>query len=367
MKFDETFNSKQFYRFTGPPEHWLTAVKFMTWGLEQKYLERWKEIQPGDVFFIHSTTGDSSLFKNAESGIIGIGIVGADFAIKDNPLWLFETKNKINKWPLLVPLSEVYLFSSIDDPKTWENPNESNNSQTESLITQLLKNRIPVSSIKGFPPMGSFSAVSNEVVKQILLDKRPLYVITGKIDEEIKSSKPTKLLEVKSATETLRYADSLSMFDEIKTRVVNKENSTFVRNNELLSRAEEVHSSIIESLIGIFKSKGYKTLSNRFVDLFAHNDEKSFLFEVKSTENNNFRSQARKGIVQLFEYDYFEIKKFEEDNNLKFEQKSKILVPSQRPTDVNYVSFINSLEIGLGVVEDGVVNSLGEDFGISRI
>ena len=40
INFRPSLEAKGFYRFTGPPEHWLTGIKFMTWGLEQKYLDR---------------------------------------------------------------------------------------------------------------------------------------------------------------------------------------------------------------------------------------------------------------------------------------------------------------------------------------
>lgn len=70
MNFNSALNTKQFYRFTGPPEHWLTALKYMTWGLEAKMESRWKKIQTGDIFFIHSTGPNSSVFPNAVSGII---------------------------------------------------------------------------------------------------------------------------------------------------------------------------------------------------------------------------------------------------------------------------------------------------------
>ena len=35
MDFTPSLESKSFFRFTGPPEHWLTAVKYMTWGVER--------------------------------------------------------------------------------------------------------------------------------------------------------------------------------------------------------------------------------------------------------------------------------------------------------------------------------------------
>ncbi len=120
-------------------------------------------------------------------------------------------------------------------------------------------------------------------------------------------------------------------------------------------------------MIEIFRSKGYDTRSNKFVDLFAYNKEQSFLLEVKSTENKNFRSQARKGIVQLFENDYFDITKFVNENNLSFDQKYKILVPSQIPGDKKYVEFINYLKTGVAVIENKTIKPVGNDFGFSKI
>src|SRR3989344_8879396 len=135
MDFSSVLKTKQFFRFTGPPEHWLTALKYWTWGLEESHRSRWRKIQTGDVFFIHSTGAQTSAFPNAASGIIGIGVVGFDFSIKDNYLWHFEIKNNINRWPLLIPLTEIYLFGEVPDPATWESPAPSNDAFTAPLIT----------------------------------------------------------------------------------------------------------------------------------------------------------------------------------------------------------------------------------------
>ena len=62
MDFDSALRSRHFFRFTGPPEHWLTAIKYMTWGLERHLEERWQKIQTGDIFFIHSTGSQNSAF-----------------------------------------------------------------------------------------------------------------------------------------------------------------------------------------------------------------------------------------------------------------------------------------------------------------
>lgn len=369
MQPDSVLKTKQFFRFTGPPEHWLTAVKFMTWGLEKKYYDRWQEIESGDIFFIHSTGASSSAFRNAESGIIGLGVIGPDFSIKDSPLWYYEHEHKVNKWPLLVPLSEIYLFSGLPLPETWDSPLPSNWKETERLINALLKNAIPLGEIEGFPQMGSFSAVSREVAQQILFNKKPLYLYSGESyqSDQITSTREPRLREVKSSEEIVRYADTLKVFDSVKARVIREPTSTYMRDNDLLERAESTHKTILEQLIELFRSKGYQILSSPRVDLFAHNGQRAFLFDAKSTENRNFRSQVRKGLAQLLEYDYFEVEKFAQDNKLNFKERFKLIALSKKPTDDPYVKFLNTLKIGLTLPDRNSLKPIGEDFGFSEV
>jgi|WetSurMetagenome_2_1015567.scaffolds.fasta_scaffold19492_3 hypothetical protein len=374
MDFNTVLRAKSFFRFTGPPEHWLTAIKFMTWGLEENLRNRWVKIRPGDIFFIHST--QKSEFKNARSGIIGLGVVGPDFSEKKNPLWFYETLKNVNRWPLLIPLSEVYLFSELPSPSTWDNPAPNNAAKTTRLIDLLLVNYIPLNKIPGFPQMGSFSSVSSEVVDSILFDKRPLYLYAGY--EEMKLSEVNAILdiktelmdrqldEIKNASEALRYADTLKIFDNVKTRIIKEPVSYYMRDNEILDRANSTHATILQQLIDLFRKHGYDTRSSRTVDLFAHNEKTAFLFEVKSTENTNFRSQARKGIAQLFEYEYFDVRKFAQDNKFIFEQKHKLIIPSQIPQDDRYVEFINNLKIGVALVGENNLQPVGEDLGFSK-
>lgn len=340
----------------------------MTWGLEEKHRASWKKIQTGDIFFIHSTGQQTSAFPNASSGIIGIGVVGFDFSMKETPLWHYEIKNKVNRWPLLVPLTEVYLFSEIPDPASWNSPEPSNDQATYKLIDQLLKNRVPISDIKGFPQMGSFSRVSFDVAQQILFRDRLLYLYSGHSKRGIikNEEKPSDLSEVHNATETLRSAASLRFLEEINKRLIIKPYSLVFRDNDILARAESSHHYVLQELIIMFRQKGYSTLSNKHVDLFAHDGKRSFLFEVKSTENRNFRVQARKGIVQLYEYDYFEINKFKKETGINFQNQYRILAPSQEPKDTKYIEFINNLNLGVAIVEHGNLKPIGEDSGFSN-
>lgn len=375
MDIQSVLTTKNLFRFTGPPEHWLTAVKYMTWGLEEHLRDRWVKIRPGDIFFIHST--QNSEFKNAKSGIIGLGVVGPDFSEKKNPLWFYETANNVNRWPLLIPLSEIYLFSDLPAANTWENPTTENISATTRLIDQLLVNSISLNNIPEFPKMGSFSSVRPDVASKILLDRRPLYLHTGFEGESklIKNDSPStgresadrNLDKINTANEALRYVDTLQMLDSVKTRIIREPTSEYIRDNETLDRANAVHQTILQQLIELFKSHGYDTRFSRTVDLFAHNGESAFLFEVKSTESNNFRTQARKGIAQLFEYEYFDVQKFAQDNNLTFSQKHKLIVPSREPADTCYVEFINSLKIGVAMITEGNLKPVGIDLGYSKI
>lgn len=377
MNLDQVLKAKQFFRFTGPPEHWLTAVKFMTWGLNEGQKSAWEKLRPGDIFFIHSTGSGNSAFKNAKSGIIGLGVIGPNFSRKDGFLWYDEVLKNKNEWPYLVPLSEIYLFSELPPVSTWSNPNPNTRDETIRLVNMLLSNSIPLGQIQGFPQMGSFSSVRPEVADQILFDKRPLFLYTemGELQKSEDSSDlkmeessiNRQMDKIKNASEALRYADTLKIFDSVSSRIIREPTSQYIRDNETLDRANSIHQSILQQLIDLFQKHGYDTRYSRTVDLFAHNDKKAFLFEVKSTENNNFRAQARKGIAQLFEYEYFDVQKFADDNQLQFENKHKIIVPSQEPQDKKYIEFINSLQIGVAMAEKDILTPVGLDLGFTNI
>lgn len=178
---------------------------------------------------------------------------------------------------------------------------------------------------------------------------------------------PSNFLEVRSAPETLRHTASLRFVESIKERIILKPNSLVERDNDILARAEKSHYSISKNLIDIFRSKGYDTFVNNHVDLFAHNKSRSYLIEVKSTENRNFRTQARKAIAQLYEYDYFDISKYKKEKEIDFTEQYRIFVPSRESNDGKYVSFINFLELGVGIVKDNTIQAVGKDFGISKI
>jgi len=362
-------NKKQFYKFTGPPENWITAIKYMTWGLEKKYFSTWSNIMPGDIFLMHSMSTNTRL-RNAKSTIIGFGIVGTERKKeKKEFLWIEEKEKHINKWPLLVPFSEIYLFSRFPASQSLPDVTNNNLDRINQLATQLLLHAIPLRYVPDFPVMGSFSTIKNNVAKYILNLPNQIFIFTSPkgLNE---TYTPSPLLPLEKKEDIFRYGESFSFLKDIKKKIANKEGpneSIFFRDNTLLERANNAHQYTLGKLKSLFENKGYNIYFNKHVDLFATNNQKSYLFEVKSYRNSNFLSQSRKGIVQLFEYEYFEIKKFYNDKKLPELTTFKNLAFSKEPEDINYISFINSLKLGVTFFENSELKSSGKAFGINQI
>jgi hypothetical protein len=332
-----SLRNRQLHKFTGPPENWITAIKFMTWGLKDDYRNQWAKILPGDIFLMHSTSTNTRV-EGAKSSVIGFGVVGSNPTVKSGPLWVQERESGQNIWPLLVPFSEIYLFSPYFENHVVPEPTVSNTDEVSLASLAILENAVPLSLLTGFPQMGSFSSVKSEVVQQIFDNIGHLYVIGSSTAG--KDYTPTPLMKLDNVKDESRYATSLQTLDDVKKKTFTAKGSTFAKDPVLLERAEEAHQATLEKLMNIFKQAGYDTYFNKHVDLFAVNYRNSFLFEVKSNENKNFLPQARKGIVQLFEYEYFEIEKFHNDKQLKT-KIFKNLTFSSAPTNHEYDEFMN--------------------------
>lgn len=356
-------SKKQLYKFTGPPENWVTAIKFMTWGLEEKYRDQWGNIMPGDIFLMHSTSTKTRV-KGADSAIIGFGVVGVNPIIKNNPLWLEEIEKNINKWPLLVPFSEIYLFSPYFKNNIVPEPTKNNISEVSSVSLEILKNSRQLSTIEGFPQMGSFSSVKPEVVEQIFSGIKNLYVIGQ--NSTSTDYVPTPLVRLDNVKDQNRYGTTLQNLDIVKNKTFTAKGSSYSKDPVLLERAEKAHQDTLEKLMNIFNEVGYDIYYNKHVDLFATKEDKSYLFEVKSNENRNFLPQARKGVVQLFEYEYFEIQKFQAENKAS-STVFKNLAFSKQPTDVGYTQFMNSLNLGVCYFDKNNLKTTGREIGINYL
>jgi hypothetical protein len=354
--------NRNFFRFTGPPENWLTAIKFMTWGLEEKYLDRWKKIKSGDVFLMHSTV-ESSFGAKTKSSVVGLGVVGGKFRRKDDYLWIQEIRGKVNRWPLLVPFSEIYLFSEVPPAHTWEAPGTVDDSKIPQLIAALLLNAIPIKSFgEKFPVMGSWSGVRNELIDELFSKGQPsLYEEFYNNPYSDTEGEVSEFQKIQKSEETLRNIPTLKFLDgdKVKVRKIKDDKSSFERDNALLERAEESHADVLQSAIDFFKKYGFDTWSNQHVDLLAESEDQAFLVEVKSTLNRNFRTQARRAVGQLFEYEHFDIRSHFEKVQ-KDKKISKVLMVTDNPSDSEYTRFLNALKIGLAWPKGTRISAAGD-------
>ncbi len=351
-------SDREVYRFTGPPENWLTAIKYMTWGLEKKHLKYWQKIEPGDIFLMHSTS-TNTLVKGAPSSVVGFGVVAPNFNKKEGPLWLRELQERRNIWPLLVPFSEIYLFSKLRLHDVLYGPDGRNDEVVIAEAKELLSRSVPLPS--EFPKMGSFSRVKPELVVQIFTRAEKFYLYNSVGTTHESPSKSSELKKVGSAEEVtaIRKPATLEQLQAVKRKTIKLGEATYTKDLQTLEKAETAHQETLQMLFELLKSYGYETYNNRHVDLFAVKNDHSFLFEIKSLTAKNFRPQARKGIVQLFEYEYFEIRKFFENDKVAA-RPNKVLIFSEGPSDTNYIDFMNNLNISAGFFSESKLQPSGK-------
>jgi hypothetical protein len=359
-------NIKSIYRVTGTPENFLTALRFKVWGFNKENEKYWKKLLPGDIIFFHSKGTDSKFVKRPQSCIIGFGVVGNNFFEDSKPLWIDE-KIESKAYPFKFSFSEFYLFADIPVNDDWDSTTLDKFEITQKIILKLLEAAIPLSDLDRFPHMGSYSGIQNQGIKRTLLDStKKLVFYEGDQNTDV-ITKSVELKELSNEAEALRYGTTLTVFDDIKERIVKEPRAAYGFNIERLAKAEKAHYNIVSHLRLLFANKGYQVFFNNHVDLFAYKNKNALLVEAKSIENKNFISQSREGIAQLFEYNYFEVSKFKRDKNLSFSDEVKLLATSDEPNNLEYIKFINSLDIKTIAVKNNNVINYGESVNIDSL
>ena len=98
-------------------------------------------------------------------------------------------------------------------------------------------------------------------------------------------------------------AYKLEDYDEAERRIKTRSGLTTVLVDETTKeRAEASHSRLIHMMAERIRGLGAVPKANRLIDLSAQVDDSIYLFEMKSTTEDNARSQVRRGLSQLYEY-----------------------------------------------------------------
>ncbi len=368
MRLSALQDTKAIYRVTGTPENYLTALRSSTWGFRDnpRLLSQWTKLQPGDVIFFHSSQSESRFLptKELSSRVVGFGVVGNHFFTGTTPLWIEEFEEGRVIYPHRFHFSEIYLFADIPVAGDWDSQSLAKQAPTADLLRRLLAAGIPLKELPNFPKMGSYSSIQDGPTKEALLaGTRGLYAYrTREEDEDALPTRLTALAEVRGEKDLLRHTTGLTQFEDVGGRVLRLDDGHRQVDLRKLQRAETAHADILSLLFRKLSERGYECFKNNHIDLLAvHADQgRSLLIEAKSNEGDNFRAQARKGIAQLFEYNYFEMERFKADRGLKLSQEYQVLAFSQAPKDADYLGFLNTLRIRTLVAQAEAITPLGD-------
>ena len=368
MRLSALQDTKAIYRVTGTPENYLTALRSSTWGFRDnpRLLSQWTKLQPGDVIFFHSSQSESRFLptKELSSRVVGFGVVGNHFFTGTTPLWIEEFEEGRVIYPHRFHFSEIYLFADIPVAGDWDSQSLAKQAPTADLLRRLLAAGIPLKELPNFPKMGSYSSIQDGPTKEALLaGTRGLYAYrTREEDEDALPTRLTALEEVRGEKDLLRHTTGLTQFEDVGGRVLRLDDGHRQVDLRKLQRAETAHADILSLLFRKLSERGYECFKNNHIDLLAvHADQgRSLLIEAKSNEGDNFRAQARKGIAQLFEYNYFEMERFKADRGLKLTKEHQVLAFSQAPRDADYLGFLNTLRIRTLVAQAEAITPLGD-------
>lgn len=206
------------YRFTGPPENWITGIGLGKWAVNENNKSLWDKLEPGDIALLHSTA-KSSYSSKVSSSVIGYAIIASKKWVKNENWWIQEKEAGENMWPYVFSLDELYLFSdklNIDFSgdiidKSRDNIKREVEALAASGITLALLNDTArqknslAAEIPNFPVNGSASGV-NPAYENLILDKiENYYLYNGttnakiedrlaeEIDDQIENSDKEKL------------------------------------------------------------------------------------------------------------------------------------------------------------------------------
>ena len=379
MRLSALQNVKAIYRVTGTPENYLTALRSSTWGFKDdpRLRSQWKKLQPGDIIFFHSSQSGSRFLRKNElsSKVVGFGVVGNHFFEGEEPLWIEEFEERKVIYPWRFHFSEVYLFAEVPPIEGWQTQNLSTAEATRNVLRRMLKAGIPLGEMPQFPRMGSYSSIQDPDTKAALLTStRELFAYRTRDEEEdALPSKHTEMREVDRAEDVVRNGTTLLEFDDIRDRVVRADDGKRQIDVGKLREANRSHTEILRQLLEIFRGRGYTCYQNNHIDLLAISGDRSrsVLVEAKSIENANFIPQARKGIVQLFEYNHFEVAEYKRNHGIRPATEHQLLALSRSPGSSqdakDYLGFINSLKIRAAAVQDGAIQPLADLTGAAEL
>jgi len=174
-------------------------------------------------------------------------------------------------------------------------------------------------------------ALAKAVGNRLVFDKLPLAVPLVRYEADDEPIFPN------------RY--DLKEYQEQAQRVVSKKEAIeYYVDRAKRERASNSHETLVRLMAERLRRCGAVPKANRYVDLSARLDEKDYLFEMKSTTEDNPHSQIRRGLSQLYEYRYIQ--------NVK-EAKLVLVIENPLPKENRWMEDYLVKDRGVLLVWDG--------------
>ena len=142
----------------------------------------------------------------------------------------------------------------------------------------------------------------------------------------------------------LPMTGDLSEYQEIEQRTSRAQQEiTFFKDQAKLERAANAHIALVNIVSQRIRENGGIPKSNQLIDLAVRLDQ-DYIFEMKSTNEENVRSQVRKGMSQLYEYRYLQNK-----------PDAKLILVVEKPLGASHSWMLDYMEIDreINLVWDG--------------
>ncbi len=174
-------------------------------------------------------------------------------------------------------------------------------------------------------------ALAKTVGNRLVFDKLPLAVPLVRYEADDEPIFPN------------RY--DLKEYQEHAQRVASKKEAIeYYVDRAKRERASNSHETLVDLMAERLRQCGAVPKANRYVDLSARLDEDVYLFEMKSTTEDNPHSQIRRGLSQLYEYRYIQ--------NVK-EAKLVLVIENPLPKENRWMEDYLVKDRGVLLVWDG--------------
>jgi hypothetical protein len=199
-------------------------------------------------------------------------------------------------------------------------------------------------------------SLHEQIVSEIVcewLKLQPLYYLLtfgrigydsfkSKINDFSNSNKENSSLKKQFTTKEISTSETEAEATERESNQI-----TYEQNYVAQEKANSLHIRTVNILAQYLKAHKGKPVKS-VIDVFVENNDRVFIFEVKSIHSNNTTFQTRMAIGQLLDYEFFQIKRF-----LTNKDKAiyKGIVYSKKPR-IELISFLKTNKISVFWIEN---------------